>query len=282
MNIAIVGLGVIGGSLAKAFTKYTDHTVMGLNRSVETAKQALEDGAIHKIATKEDLKEADIVYMCTYPHHIAKFVEENGELFKKGCIVTDVCGIKTEICSKLPEICKRHGLEFVGSHPMAGKEQFTYIASEAELFQGASYIIVPCGASEKSVETIKNIAMELGFGMTCVTTPEEHDRMIAFTSQVPHILACSYVLSPCCPKHVGFSAGSYRDVSRVANINETLWTDLFLSNKEPLITELNILINNLSMMRDAIGENDSDRLRELLKASRLIKEGLGEGVISKN
>ena len=279
MNIAIVGLGVIGGSLAKAFTKYTDHTVMGINRTPETAQKALEDGAIHKIASKEDLKDADVVFMCTYPHHIAKYVEENGECFKKGCIVTDVCGIKTEICSLLPDICRRYGLEFIGSHPMAGKEQFTYAAAEAELFEGASYIIVPCGASESSVETIKKIAMELKFGMTCVTTAEEHDRMIAFTSQIPHVLACSYVLSPCCPKHVGFSAGSYRDVSRVANINETLWTDLFLSNKKPLITEINILIDNLSMMRDAIDENDPDKLREMLKASRLIKEGLGEGVI---
>ncbi len=279
MNIAIVGLGVIGGSLAKAFTKYTDHTVMGINRTPETAQKALADGAIHKIASKEDLKDADVVFMCTYPHHIAKYVEENGECFKKGCIVTDVCGIKTEICSLLPDICRRYGLEFIGSHPMAGKEQFTYAAAEAELFEGASYIIVPCGASESSVETIKKIAMELKFGMTCVTTAEEHDRMIAFTSQIPHVLACSYVLSPCCPKHVGFSAGSYRDVSRVANINETLWTDLFLSNKKPLITEINILIDNLSMMRDAIDENDPDKLREMLKASRLIKEGLGEGVI---
>ena len=278
MNIAVVGLGVIGGSLAKAFTKYTDHFVMGINRTEETAAQALKDGAIHKIASKEDLKDADIVFMCTYPHHIARYVEENGEYFKKGCIVTDVCGIKTEICNILPDICRRFGLEFIGSHPMAGKEQFTYTASEAELFKGASYIIVPCGASETSVETIKNIAMQLGFGMTCVTTAEEHDRMIAFTSQIPHVLACSYVLSPCCPKHVGFSAGSYRDVSRVANINETLWTDLFLSNRKPLITELNVLIDNLTLMRNAIDENDPDKLRELLKASRLIKEGLGEGV----
>lgn len=278
MNIAIVGLGVIGGSLAKAFTQYTNHTVMGINRTPETAQQALKDGAIHKIAGKEDLKDADVVYMCTYPKHIARYVEENGEYFKKGCIVTDVCGIKTEICKVLPHICRGYGLEFVGSHPMAGKEQFTYSASEAELFEGASYIIVPCGASEKSVEIIKNIAMELRFGMTCITTPEEHDRMIAFTSQLPHVLACSYVLSPCCPKHVGFSAGSYRDVSRVANINETLWTDLFLSNKKPLITEINILIDNLSLMRNAIEYNDPDSLRELLKASRLIKEKLGEGV----
>lgn len=276
MNIAIVGLGIIGGSLAKAFTKYTSHTVMGMNRSTATAERALKDGAIHKIATKENLCEADIVYMCTYPHHIATFVEENASLFKKGCIITDVCGIKTEICGVLTDICERNGLEFVGSHPMAGKEKFSYDAADAELFQNASYIIVPCKALQQSVDTVKNLALEIGFGRIRITTPEEHDRMIAFTSQVPHVLACSYVLSPCCPNHVGFSAGSYRDVSRVAAINENLWTDLFLSNREPLITELNILIDNLTQMRDAIDENDPDKLREMLKASRLIKEKLGE------
>lgn len=276
MNIAIVGLGIIGGSLAKAFTKYTSHTVMGMNRSAATADRALRDGSIHKIATLDNLCEADIVYMCTYPHHIASFVEENAARFKKGCIVTDVCGIKTEICSTLTDICEKNGLEFVGSHPMAGKEKFSYDASDAELFHGASYIIVPCKASQDSVDTVRRLALEIGFGMIRITTPEEHDRMIAFTSQVPHVLACSYVLSPCCPNHVGFSAGSYRDVSRVAAINENLWTDLFLSNREPLITELDILIENLSEMRNAIGENDPEKLREMLKSSRLIKEKLGE------
>ncbi len=276
MNIVIVGLGIIGGSLAKAFSKYTDHHVIGINRTQKTLETALRDGAIHEIGDQESLGKADVVYMCTYPEHIVSYVFENAAHFKKGCIVTDVCGIKTEICGRLTEICEKTGLQYVGSHPMAGKEKFSYEASDPELFKNASYIIVPCQAKEESVETIKSLAMELGFAMTRITTPSEHDRMIAFTSQIPHVLACAYVMSPCCTNHKGFSAGSYRDVSRVANINEVLWTDLFLSNREPLSEELSVLINNMTTIKNAIDANDSDTLQKLLKTSRLVKERLGE------
>ena len=276
MNIVIVGLGIIGGSLAKAFVKYTSHTVIGINRTESTLERALADGAIHEIGNRDSLKKADIVYMCTYPEHIVSYVRENADYFKKGCIITDVCGIKTEICGRLTEICESCGLQYVGSHPMAGKEKFSYDASEAELFQNASYIVVPCSADEKSVEIVSGLAKEIGFGIIRITNPEEHDRMIAFTSQIPHVLACAYVMSPCCKNHKGFSAGSYRDVSRVANINETLWTDLFLDNSKPLSEEITVLINNLTNIKNAIDDNDPNRLRELLKTSRLVKESLGE------
>ncbi len=276
MNIAIVGLGIIGGSLAKAFTEYTDHRVIGINRTHATLERAFEDGAIHEIGTEESLKNADIVYMCTYPEHIVTFVSDNAEKFKKNCIITDVCGIKTEICERLTEICEAHGLRYCGSHPMAGKEKFSYDASEAGLFRNASYITVPCKADEEAVETVVSLAKEIGFKIIRKATPQEHDRMIAFTSQIPHVLACAYVKSPCCPNHVGFSAGSYRDVSRVASINENLWTDLFLSNKKPLSEELQILIDNLTVFKNSIDNSNSEELRELLKQSRLIKEGLGE------
>lgn len=276
MNIAIVGLGIIGGSLAKAFSAYTNHKVIGINRSKDVVERAFSDGAIHEKGTVESLQNADVVYMCTYPKHIVSFVRENGAFFKKGCIVTDVCGIKSEICGELTEICAGYGLTYVGSHPMAGKEKSSYDASEAGLFKGASYIIVPCSGEKKSVDTLAGLAREIGFTTVRIASPEEHDRMIAFTSQVPHVLACAYVMSPCCPNHRGFSAGSYRDVSRVAAINENLWTDLFLSNSEPLSQEIEILINNLTDIKSAIDDNDSDALRNLLRKSREIKQGLGE------
>lgn len=272
MNIAIVGLGIIGGSLAKAFTAYTDHTVIGINRSRETTERAFKDGAIHEVGTEESLKKADVVYMCTYPEHIVSYVRENADNLKKGCIITDVCGIKTGICGRLTEICEMSGLRYVGSHPMAGKEKFSYDASEAELFQNANYIVVPCSADEEAVETVSRLAKEIGCGMIRIATPEEHDKMIAFTSQLPHVLACAYVMSPCCPNHKGFSAGSYRDVSRVAAINENLWTDLFLSNKKPLSDEISVLIENLTTFRNAIDSENEEELRELLKKSRLIKQ----------
>lgn len=276
MNIAIVGLGIIGGSLAKAFSKRTEHHIIGINRTKETLEQALKDGAISEIGTQESLAKADIVYMCTYPEHIVNFVKENAAFFKKGCIVTDVCGIKSEICEKMTKICRDNGLVFCGSHPMAGKEKFSYSAADADLFIGASYIIVPCGCGEDVSDTIADRAKELGFGSVRIATPEEHDRMIAFTSQLPHVLACAYVKSPCCPEHTGFSAGSYRDVSRVASINENLWTDLFLDNKEPLCKEIQILIDNLEMFKKLISSGDEENLREQLRQSRLVKEKLGE------
>lgn len=276
MNIAIVGLGIIGGSLAKAFTGYTEHRVIGINRSEETAKRALADGAIHEIGTKYSLANADVVYMCTYPKHIVEFVRENATYFKKGCIVTDVCGIKSKICPELTEVCISNGLQYVGSHPMAGKEKFSYSASEASLFMNASYIVVPCKADNQAVDTIITLAKEIGCGIIRTATPEEHDRMIAFTSQVPHALACAYVQSPCCTNHKGFSAGSYRDVSRVANINEDLWTDLFFSNKQPLSQELGILVENITKIKNAIDSDNAQELKDLLKSSRLIKQGLGE------
>lgn len=276
MNIAIVGLGIIGGSLAKAFTEYTEHRVIGINRTESVVKQALNEGSIHEAGTKYSLANADVVYMCTYPKHIVSFVRENISIFKKGCIITDVCGIKSEICGELTEICVNGGLQYVGSHPMAGKEKYSYSASEAGLFVNASYIIVPCNADKIAVDTIATLAKEIGCGTIRIASPEEHDRMIAFTSQVPHALACAYVMSPCCPNHNGFSAGSYRDVSRVAAINENLWTDLFLSNSKPLSEELSVLIDNITNIKNAVDSGDADILRELLKKSRLIKQGLGE------
>ena len=276
MNIAIVGLGIIGGSLAKAFSKYTDHHIIGINRTQQTLTRALEDGAIDEIGTPESLSKADIVYMCTYPEHIVSFIEENAECFSKSCVITDVCGIKSEICTKLAQICSAHGLTFCGSHPMAGKEKFSYDAADPDLFKGASYIIVPCGSGQRAVELLGERAMEIGFGSIRVADPAEHDRMIAFTSQLPHVLACSYVKSPCCPKHKGFSAGSYRDVSRVASINENLWTDLFLDNKEPLCAEIDILVENLQMFRRLISEGKEEELKAQLRTARLIKEALGE------
>lgn len=276
MNIVIVGLGIIGGSLAKAFAKYTNHHIIGINRSEITVQQALNDGAIHEIGKLDSLGKADVVYMCTYPEHIVSFVENNAGYFRKNCIITDVCGIKKNICGRLTDICEKNGLQYVGSHPMAGKEQSSYAASEAELFQNASYIIVPCKAKEYSVQALASLAKEIGFSTIRITTPAEHDRMIAFTSQLPHVLACAYVMSPCCKNHKGFSAGSYRDVSRVANINETLWTDLFLSNQEPLSEEISILIQNLTAIKNAVDGNKAEELKELLKQSRLVKQGLCE------
>ena len=276
MKIAVIGLGIIGGSFCKAIKKHTAHTVIGINRTHSVAEQAKNDGSIDVIGTVESLGEADIIFLCMYPQACVDFIKENGKFIKKGALVTDSSGIKSAICPQLYELSQEFGFVFVGSHPMAGKEKNGYGVSEAELYKGASFIITPCGADEKYVNTLADLALSIGFGQVKITTPEEHDRMIAFTSQLPHVLACSYVLSPCCPNHNGFSAGSYRDVSRVANINSKLWSELFLENREPLITELDILIENITRIKDAIKDNDRERLADLLEQGHKIKQALGE------
>lgn len=276
MKIAVIGLGIIGGSFCKAIKKHTAHTVIGINRTHSVAEQAKNDGSIDIIGTVESLGEADIIFLCMYPQACVDFIKENGKFIKKGALVTDSSGIKSAICPQLYELSQEFGFVFVGSHPMAGKEKNGYGVSEAELYKGASFIITPCGADEKYVNTLADLALSIGFGKIKITTPEEHDRMIAFTSQLPHVLACSYVLSPCCPNHNGFSAGSYRDVSRVANINSKLWSELFLENREPLITELDILIENITRIKDAIKDNDRETLADLLEQGHKIKQALGE------
>ena len=276
MNIAVVGLGIIGGSFCKAIKKYTDHYVIGINRTVQIAEKALSVGAIDEIGTPESLLSADIVILTMYPQADVEFIEQYGKYINKSAIVTDASGIKSAICPKMSELAQKFGFVFIGSHPMAGKEKNGFDVSEADLYQNASFIITPCGAEQKYVDVLSALARKIGFTTIKITTPEEHDRMIAFTSQLPHVLACAYVLSPCCPNHNGFSAGSYRDVSRVANINSKLWSELFLENKQPLIKELDILIDNITNIKNAIQADDKVTLTELLEQGHKVKTALGE------
>lgn len=276
MNIAVIGLGIIGGSFCKAIKKYTDHYVIGINRTPQTAQKALKAGAIDEIGSPQSLEKVDLVILCMYPQADIDFVEKYGDFIKKGAVVTDASGIKRAICPRMTELAEKFGFVFVGSHPMAGKEKNGFDVSDADLYKGASFIITPCGAEQKYVDFLADFATSIGFGTIKITTPEMHDRMIAFTSQLPHVLACSYVLSPCCPNHNGFSAGSYRDVSRVANINSKLWSELFLENREPLIAELDILIENITRIIDAIKADDKEALTELLEQGHRVKEALGE------
>ena len=276
MKIAVVGLGIIGGSYCKAIKKYTDHYVIGINRSPLPLEKAYNCGAIDKIGTPDDLGDADLVILGVYPGAAVQFIENNGDKIKKGAIVTDTAGIKTDICKDLTHLSHKYGFTFVGVHPMAGKEKNGFDVSDADLYRGASCIVIPCDANEDEVKVVSEFNLSLGFGGIKISTPEEHDRMFSFTSQLPHILACAYVLSPNCMNHKGFSAGSYRDVSRVANINAELWSELFLDNKEPLLKELDTLINNIQSMEKAISNNDKEKLMALLNKGHQIKEALGE------
>lgn len=275
-TILIVGLGLIGGSIAKALRTFTPHRVLAMDQDPEALDLAMACGAIEGPGYVEDLPQVDVLWLCLYPQAAVEFARKYGAALREDCIVSDACGIKNAVCPQMVELSRELGFVFVGGHPMAGKERSGFEASEATLFRGASYLLVPCGAPDWAKDTMKELAMDMGFGRVVETTPEHHDEMIAYTSQLPHALACAYVLSPRCPQHKGFSAGSYRDVSRVARINETLWTELFLDNRQALSRELSTLIENLSSIQSTLDQEDGEALRALLRKGRQVKEALGE------
>lgn len=275
MNILIVGLGLIGASLAKTLKKNTKHHIMGWNRTESVSQRALDDGAIDEMGELGELiPKADVTIINFYPDAIVPFIKDNRDLFKPNSIVTDSCGIKTRICSELEN--EEFGFFFVGGHPMAGREVSGYDNSLDTLFDKASFIFTPLSSTPRYItDALVGLAQEMGFARTVVTTPEHHDEMIAFTSQIAHVLACSYVLSPLAPYHAGYSAGSYRDVSRVARINADMWTELFIANGEPLVREIDDLVSNLMKFKYAIVNSDEKQLHDLMEKGNRIKEEIG-------
>lgn len=275
MNVLICGLGLIGASLAKALKKNTDNVVLGWNRTATVTEKALRDGVIDKSGDIDELiKEADITFINFYPEAIVPFILEHKDSFKKDSIVTDSCGIKTKICKAL----ENEDLDFyyIGAHPMAGREVGGYDNSLATLYDNASFIVTPYEDTPRNkVDALVGLAQDMGFARTVVTTPEHHDEMIAFTSQIAHVLACSYVLSPLAPSHAGYSAGSYRDVSRVARINADMWADLFIDNKEALVREVDDLVSNLMQFKYNIVNEDTQALKDLMNRANKIKEEIG-------
>lgn len=275
MKVLVVGLGLIGASIAKTLKKNTSHTVLGWNRTETVAKRAVEEGVIDRTGNLEELiPDADITIINFYPDAIVPFILEHKDLFKKNSIVTDSCGIKAKICNRMA-LEKDLDFYFIGAHPMAGREVSGYDNSQDNLFDNASFICTPVDAPRNKTDALVGLAQEMGFARTVVTTPEHHDEMIAFTSQIAHVLACSYVLSPLAPQHAGYSAGSYRDVSRVARINSQMWAQLFVDNKEPLIREIDDLVSNLQKFRQCIEADDEAGLKDLMDKGNRIKEEIG-------
>ena len=275
MNILICGLGLIGASLAKTLKKNTEHTVLGWNRTSSVTEKALRDGVIDRTGDIDSLMaEADITFINFYPEAIVPFILEHKNSFKKDSIVSDSCGIKTKICRALEK--EKLDFYFIGAHPMAGREVGGYDNSLDTLYDNASFIVTPVdGTPRNKTDALVGLAQGMGFARTVVTTPEHHDEMIAFTSQIAHVLACSEVLSPLAPSHAGYSAGSYRDVSRVARINADMWADLFIDNKEALVREIDDLGSNLMQFKYNIVNEDSPALKDLMNRANKIKEEIG-------
>ncbi len=273
MHILVVGLGLIGGSIAKTVKKNSNWFVSGFDISADTLNDALKCGVVDSIWNGQETIDADITVLCAQPTASVDFLQSHIGLLKKGSVVTDVCGVKEWVVENCGRICDENGLYFVGGHPMAGKERSGFKNSDENLFNRASYILTPVENTDpKAFETAKSYVETLKCAKLTVTDPKTHDRLIAFTSQLPHVIAGAYVKSPSCLDRKGFSAGSFKDVSRVATVDERLWTELFLKNKDMLLPEIDGLIEHLTEYRNAIEANDAAALSERIKQGRIIKE----------
>lgn len=273
MNIAVVGLGLIGGSICKALKANTFHHIMGIDSDKETVKKALETGAIDEEISVEKLCEANLTVIALYPMAIVKFVKENADKFKKGSIVMDICGVKGYIVNYCTPILEEKGVIFIGTHPMAGTEHSGFDYSSAELFNKASFIVTPTEKTPQiAVDLVSTLGACMNFGQVVIATPEQHDRNIAYTSQLAHVVSNAYVKSPSLLKADGFSAGSFLDLTRVAYLNEEMWSGLFMCNKDALLFEVNNIIRSLTEYRDAMENDDIDTLRSLLRDGRIQKE----------
>lgn len=268
MNIGIIGLGLIGGSLAKATKRFTQHRVYVWNRTRATAEKAVADHAADAILdAPEDFAKLDLMILGLYPEATIEFVRSHLPELSPGTVIVDTCGTKSKVCRECQKLVTSHPkITFIGGHPMAGIEQSGYDASRAELFANASMLLVPPpNIGQEKLQQLQKFFLSLGFGAVKLTTAETHDRVIAYTSQLAHLVASSYIKSPTAMKHPGFSAGSFRDMTRVAFLQESMWMELFLENQEFLLPELDRLLGNLQDFHNALATKDKDMLLHLLK-----------------
>ena len=272
MTVGILGLGLIGGSLARAYA-LAGHTVYAAEQNDDMLSLAMLSGAVHGKLDHDTIPQCDLILLAIYPAGSAAWLSENASQVKTQTLVLDCCGIKEEICRKCFPLAKQYGFTFVGGHPMAGTQFSGFKYSRANLFQGAPMVLVPPRFDDMDLlDSIKEALAPCGFGSFSVTTAEEHDRMIAFTSQMPHIVSNAFIKSPTALAHKGFSAGSYKDLTRVAWLNASMWAELFLENKENTLKELDVLIGNLQQYRDAIAADDMQTLTTLLEEGKCRKE----------
>ena len=270
-------LSLIHISMAKALSRHGGYRVFGSDLDPAAVAWMQETGAIKGVADTAAMSQADLVVLALPPGACGPVLREILDVLRPGSVVTDVCGVKSAVMDACLPLCREHRLLFVGGHPMAGRERGGWQNATHNLFRGASYIFTPPeGTPEYAMDTLRALAAALGCASVTITTPAHHDRQIAFTSQLPHVLAGAYVQSPVCPGHKGYSAGSYRDVSRVAAVDEILWSELFALNQVPLIEELDGLIARLETARAAIASGDRDEIAAVIRRGRLVKEALGE------
>ena len=272
MTVGIVGLGLIGGSFAKAYSKSgarvlafdTDETVLGFS---------VLSGVTAGVLTRDSLAECDLLLIATYPRAAEEYLEAEAPFIGKNTLVMDCLGVKRAICAKGFALAEKYGFTFVGGHPMAGTHNSGFKYSRESLFSGAPMVIVPPKYDDiELLERVKALLAPAGFGSVSVTDAERHDRIIAFTSQLAHVVSNAYIKSPAALDHRGFSAGSYKDLTRVAWLQPDMWTELFLANGDNLVGELDFLIRRLGEYRDAISDGNAPHLRRLLDEGRMRKK----------
>ena len=265
MIVGVAGLGHIGGSMAKAAGRFTPHRVLGLDADPSTERAALEEGAIDGVLDEEGLSACDLLLVALYPSVSVKFIADHAQELKKGCCVTDLCGIKAPVCDAVAPIARRQGFHFVGGHPMAGRAEWGYLASSEDLFAGAPMILTPSPGTPEAVMTmLTEFFLACGFGGVHTCPAEEHDRMVAFTSQLPHVIANAYVKGASIARRE-FFGGTFRDMTRVAGLNEEMWSEIFLENRRNLAGELKALVLRLSRYVDALEEGSVTALLDLLR-----------------
>ena len=265
-------MGLIGGSMARAYT-LAGHSVFAADQDDHMLSFAILSGAVHDKLTAGNIPECDVILLAIYPDGSAAWLEEHASLIRRNTLVMDLCGIKREICRRCFPLADRYGFTFVGGHPMAGSQFSGFKYSRANLFQGQPMVLVPPRLDDIDLlDRCKTALAPCGFGMFSATTAEDHDRMIAFTSQMPHILSNAFIKSPTAMEHKGFSAGSYRDLTRVAWLNPRMWAELVLENRDYALFELDTYIQNLTAYRECMINNDLDGLIHLLDEGKRRKE----------
>ena len=272
MTVGILGLGLIGGSMARSFSK-AGHTVFAADTDETILSFAQLSGAVTGELNDSNIGSCDLLLLAIYPEGSAKWLEENAHLISPDALVMDLCGIKEDICQRCFPLAQQYGFTFVGGHPMAGSHFSGFKYSRSNLFQGAPMVLVPPRFDDiQLLQRVKDALTPCNFGSFSVCTAEEHDRLIAFTSQMPHVLSNAYIKSPTALSHKGFSAGSYKDLTRVAWLNAPMWAELCMENRENMLFELDTYIVSLQTYRDALAEKDMATLTALLDEGRRRKE----------
>ncbi len=268
-NILIVGLGLMGGSYAKALSR-RGYSVSAITKDQKSIDYAIDKGMIKKgsaFADRELISAADLIILAVYPHIVLDWLKENAQYIKKGAIITDVTGVKSSIVYDVQKILPQD-TEFIAAHPMAGREVYGVENSDDKIFWGANYIVVPTEKNTPfAIELCEELGWTLGFAYVSTLSPENHDEMIAFLSQLTHCIAVSLMCTKDNPDLVRYTGDSFRDLTRIAKINDEMWSELFLTNKEPLLREMEAFKQSFDNMYNALKNDDSDKMREMMRVS---------------